>query len=493
MSTLRSVGNPTDSYRPFPDVTMTGPIAPSMSRFVGLGGQFNGWPVPSGEPGNLLRTGERYYWYEGDIPSPPPMDDPRWKDVRLYLLNTINRGQRQDHRAETFIRDVFTDAHEDERPEDGTSRGKVGNGYGLSAGHTARFFREHYSNAACDNTPVHRGLGWEPGGDGIPAGNHYSSAMWHLENFMLYGDPKAWQRFVHIVLHLAGQGWDTKYGACLYEKSSSIYPGVYYQRGFLQWSHMWYDALIFFHHLTGDMGDVVQELYTYGLNNPQFSNEYWGIRRITRYLRTLRAADLCLPDVVVADDHLAWSIIDDALREVESYTDEPWFHNKGAPGNIDVWQDWDFLAESMAFAIQKGRADELYPRLKPIADFHIANHLRPDGLSAYYQSPSGQVHYKDFSGSGHTSMALPYMAAMVQRGDLEQSVLKRSWDAVMERLPYDDQIVRVVAGRPRLGRGVLWKSPSKATGERPWGGMCLKVANLAHYWTRGDVEKIALR
>lgn len=467
---IRSHANVTDSWVPF-NVQDGSNAHPTFRQHFNEDGSFpNGPPPPRTQADpppaeHELRPGEAYYWVDGELPQPPPPSDPRWNDLRLFLFRTI--GAEADSRLRGFAADVWVE------PD-------IGDPEKLSAGAWARDWLVNYWNppwaVAC--TPFRRS-GWEPWANGHPGGNHYSSAMWALETYLDTLDGRAWDLFVLRTLHLAGQGIDHRSGGQRYEKSSWCFAGDFQQDGYFLWSHTWNDALVWFWRLTGELGEVVTQQGQYTANNPHQWTGYWGIRGTARYLRALRAYDLCLPPHYTADDVRAASIIDSALSHCES-RGQAYFENLGkswaTDSNIDVWQAWDFLHEAGAWARNKGN-DALYQRLLPFAQWLVANAW--DAASrrvAYYAGTAGTANYGHWIYNSH---AVPFMAEMVERGDLDQQTLKDCAENVLQNLPNAQGF-----------RGLLWIN---ANGQqtRPWGPAASKSAAQLMGGMRPDALHVA--
>ena len=448
---INYVENKTDNWVP-----VTASISPGNSSWPPVIPDGNppsrvaGGPVP---PHHELRPGERYYWAD-KLPEPPPSDDPKWDAVRRFLLAF---HPRTNDAVNKFGNNVWKDR-------------AAGDTELKSAGAWAQDFDTLYWNPPwADVCPEYRSVGWEPWANGHPGGNHYCSATWALEEYLISGDPLAWQLFSLRVLHLAGQGLDWRYGGIRYEKSSWCFAGDFQQDGYFLWSHMWPEAVLLYNYLTGELDDAKNLLVDYGFQNPHNWTGYWGIRGSGWYLRAIRCAyELTQDDGVRV---FGQQYIDKILTTNESFG-KPYFPNKGAyDDSISPWQQWLFLSEILAFAFSTGDND-VYDRIKPILDWLLDNTRFDDGSIAYLWSPTQGKKYLSFV---HTSYALPAMSYMAERGDF-------SWDEVKKSTEF------VINGLPEANghEGLLWLD-SKGRQTRPWGPAAPKIAANAMYGLRPTV------
>jgi hypothetical protein len=476
--TIRYVENATGLWAPFPDIQL-GAVHPAWAgREPGTGQPPRRRPQDPRPPRHELRPFERYYWVEGDLPAPPPPQDPRWDKVRLFLLNTVNWDQPVEHRLKVFTEDVW---RAKSAPEDQMSIGSWQDG----------FNDNYWQPAWAEECPPFRRVGWEPWANGHAAGNHYRTLTWCLEDYTRTGNPLSWQQFVVGTLHLAGQGCNGSVGSLYNEKSPWWIAGDYTVGGTTTpWSHRWGECIYLLTLLTGELADRSLKCMEWAWYQPAYYTGYWGVRSCVWYISELLAADMLLPAYVTIDDERAFDVIDRALFQVEA-RGNTWFHNDGAyDGTIDVWQDWLFLAKAMQWAITKGRAEMFYPRLKPIADWHLANNRTASGQIAYYRTDQGPV----YTSHTHTSCALPFMAEMVRRGDLPRQELWKSCEFVLENLPYTLDPRPDVYGKHLTGRGILWQrrpADPNDEGTRPWGSAASKIAAATMEGLRGDVLKVA--
>jgi len=413
-----------------------------------------GGPIPSKHE---LRPGERYYWAD-KLPDPPEFNDPKWNAVRRFLLAFHPRNNVS---VNAFGNNVWKD-----RVKGGTEL--------KSAGAWAQEFTSLYWNppwaAAC---PEYRKVGWEPWANGHPGGNHYCSATWALEEYLMSGDPLAWQLFSLRVLHTAGQGLDWRYGGLRYEKSTWVFAGDFQRDGYFLWSHQWPEAVLLYNYLTGELDDAKTLLAEYGYNNPHNWNGYWGIRASGWYLRALRCAyELTQDEGVMV---YAQQYIDKVLTTNQSFG-KPYFPNLGAyDESISPWQQWLFLSEVLTFAFAVGD-ETMYGKVKPILSWLLTNTRFEDGSIAYLWTPTQG---KTFLSFVHTSYALPAMAYMAQRGDLLWSEVKKSAEFVINGLP-----------EANGHEGLLWLDP-QGRQTRPWGPAAPKIASNAMYGLRPTVLYLA--
>lgn len=422
------------------------------------------WPttIPDGSPPpqtqgatppqfHELRPGERYYWVGPNFPAAPAPSDPKWAVVESFLQNWFPSTETN---ALAFAADVWRDRD-------------PGDSERVSAGAWSQEWNTLYWNppwsAAC---PPFRMVGWEPWANGHPGGNHYCSATWALENYMRTGDPRSWRLFVLRTLHLAGQGLDWNTGEIRYEKSSWVFAGDY---GTPQWSHMWPEAVYLFHFLTGELQDANALLFTYMSQNPHNWTGYWGIRGSAWYIRAGRCYATLFG--VGAAETLAYA---HSCLDTRDTLGQPYFPNLGHPwGGIAPWQQWLFLSEAAAAGLQFNDPT-VYVRCSQTANWLLANARRADGAVAYEWTPANGATYLSPT---HTSYALPYMAWMVEKGDMAQADAVLSLDYVVGSLPNSQGY-----------EGLLWIIPGTTTETRPWGPAAPKIAANLMYGLRGAVS-----
>jgi len=467
--TIKYIENPTSNWIPFP-YTQTTDLNQAFVPYFDANGGFPHGPAPTRSNGaavsaHEMRPYERFYWVEGELPQPPEMSDPKWKEVRIWLLSTINNGTHPiDPRLDDFSSQVWVD-----RAVDDTEK--------ISSGAWSQDWLINYWSppwaAAC---PLYRQVGWEPWANGHAGGSHYNSAMWALENYIRTQNPLAWQLFVLRVLHIAGQGMDWKNGKIRYEKSNWWPAGNFYPSG--TWSHNWPECILFFWHLTGGLEDVATKVIESMRYSAPTWTGYWGTRNMGWYLRAIRAIDIIMPDEIKEDDVKADQVIDSVLSIPEQRGIQ-YFPNDGSwEHTVDVWQDWLFLSEAVQWSLHgKGGGSALYDRLKPFADHHLLYNRNPtNGQVAYYTKPySGSGATPNYYSFTHTTMALPMMAAMVEKGDFPQAELRKSIDFMLNNLP-----------NAQGYRGLLWLN-SNDQQTRPWGPAACKIASMAMYGLRPDI------
>tara|TARA_Y100001951_G_C11283325_1_gene266907 strand:+ start:242 stop:1669 length:1428 start_codon:yes stop_codon:yes gene_type:complete len=434
------------------------------------------WPqiIPDGPPppherrGSIppyheLRPGERYYWADGALPPPPPMNSSKWDAVKRFLY-------AYNERTNEVLNDFAGNVWKDRAPGD-TERGSAG---AFAQDYAINYYWEELGTA----TPKFRQVGWEPWANEHPGGNHYESATWALEQYLLSGDPLAWQLFSLRVLHLAGQGIDWRTGGIRWEKSPWIFAGTPGQDG--AWSHSWPAAIYLYSWLTDELQDVSTLLATTALENPPVWNGWWGIRDVAWYIRALRCAYEISQDRQVKAFGLNFI---NSVLDMKDSLGEPYFPNFGGP--IDSWQQWLMLSEAQGFATAV-KDTTIYPRLKPIAQWLLANVMvastephahDPNGFVVSYKWTSvGGPQYTSFT---HTSFSLPMLAHMAGVKDYSWAKVQDAINYILGHLP-ESQGFSGLRWRPE------WCNQPSCEDPR-WGSGAPKIASMAMYGLRPTI------
>jgi len=391
-----------------------------------------------------LRPGERYYWIEGELPSPPPLDDPVWLPIKSFLQHPVGEWS-DDPRLATFRSDIWKDR---DGEEEFVSAGGYAQEFGNAPG--APFWAK--------NTPEFRRVGWEPSWQGHPAGNSYCSATWALENYILTQDPMAWQLFVLRTLHLAGQGFDYTHSNIRGDRSAWSFVADHLPDGISTWHNVWPEAVMFFHFLTGLLSDCTRSIAINAVHNPPEVSA--SPRELGWYLRTLRGGILLTGGLQEIKDS-GMTLLDRVMTRLEKKGCD--YFPTGDKSLIDcrVQDDWLFLSEAVHFAVQAGEFS-FYERLAPIAQYHLEHHYSDSGAVAYRVRDDSRKRFGCFS---NTSYALPFLAIMAAMGDTHREDVTKSTDYVISHLPYSDE----------SGRGLKWwpedtfSSPTKIAAQAMYG------------------------
>jgi len=442
--TIRFVENPSDDWIPIPNTT-----------------PFDLSGTPPRRPGGFqpqvheLRPGERIYWVEGDLPEPPPENDPRWDVVRRWIWCVVADGKGPvDRRLDEFV-DDFAESEELWTAE----------------------FPLHYPNTTfTNNIPDYRLLGatwWSEG----PSNDHYYGAIHCLQGYVRTGSRVFWDRFCAIALHVAGQGFDhrpsTTGSGLRYEKGRDGWVGSFYPDGFHLWSHAWPETVWLMWYLTGECQHEAWQLLKNTNNNPSAWQGFWGIRGDAWYLRALRCSRMLLqsPNWDRERDK-----IDDAMRLLETRQVE-YFPNDGAHGQLDPWQDWLWLSEAIQCATWSGDPDTTYRRILPVARWHLDNTTREDGWVPYQWFTDGRD--PKYTSPVHTSFALPMLTAMVAHGDMDQETFRKHAEVCLSGLPGQH-------GK----RGLRWRAADGKPTD-PWGPAACKIGKALLYGLRPDMLRFA--